>query len=224
MKYFKVTLLVCVFALLTGCDDLPSIGGYKMFYLPSSNYKVGQVFAIYSKPKKVDIIHYTSLKPEDFLKSKSADFTKEETKKLKLHIKGIIEGEITAKLGVEASKYINVKYTNTRVVDAIHTKVYSRIKEDMDKDPEAKKLIKFLVAKKKVKLNVATSILTADIEVTIKDHINAGLDLDVPKLLDTLEVGFGPSAERNNTIVGKNLAIGFHVDPNIVELLLEEFR
>jgi hypothetical protein len=225
MKVLKFLAITGLAIVLSACKhELPSIGGYKMFYLPSGNYKSGQVFAIYTKPKKIDIIHNTQLQDGDYLASKSADFTAEETKKLDLYIKGVIQNELDAKLGVKASNYINVKYTNTKVVDAVHTKVFSRIKADMDSDPGAKAFIKSLVTKKEVKLDVATSILTADIELTIKDDIEAGLDLSVPKLLDTLEVGFGPSLDSDRSVVGKQLAIGFHADPHIISLLVEEFK
>lgn len=225
MRIMRIILLAILAASLSGCKhDLPSIGGYKMFYLPSGNYKAGQVFAIYTKPKKIDIIHNTQLLDGDYLESKSADFTAEETKKLDLYIKGVIQDELEAKIGANASQYINVKYTNTRVVDAVHTKVFSRIKADVDSDPGAKAFIKGLVSKRDVKLDVATSILTADIELTIRDDVEAGVDLSVPKLLDTLEIGFGPSSDSDRSVTGEQLAIGFHADKNIISLLIEEFK
>lgn len=224
MKTLKLLAALTIATLLAGCNELPSIGGYKMFYMPSGNFKAGQIFAVYTKPKKIDIIHNTQLEDGDYLASKSADFTAEETKKLDLYIKGIIKNELDAKLGAKASKYINVKYTNTKIVDAVHTKVFSRIKADMDSDPSGKAFIKSLVTKKEVKLDVATSILTADIELTIREDVEVGLDLSVPRLLDTLEVGFGPSVDSDRSIVGKQLAIGFHADPHIISLLVEEFR
>lgn len=225
MKIFKLLLVTGLAIALSACKDgLPSIAGYKMFHVPSGNYKAGQVFAIYSKPKKINIIHNTTLLSGDYLESRSADFSAEEVKSLDLYIKGVIQKELDARLGVKASNYINIKYTNTMVVDAVHTKVFSRIKADLDSDPSAKAYIKSLVTKKAVKLDVATSILTADVKVTIKDDVEAGLDLDVPKLLDILEAGFGPSLDSDRSVVGKQLAIGFHADPHIISLLVEEFR
>ena len=218
----KKLLLACAaLVLLTSCKpELPSIAGYNMFFLPSNNYKVGQIIAIYTKPKKIDIIHNTKLEEGDFLPSKSANFTSEETSKLTAHIEASVKDQVDAAFGLNASRYISVRYLNTRVVDLVHTNAYSRIKNAIAADPDVQEYLTKLKYEKGVKLDVASSILTADIEVTINDGVEAGVDISAPKLLDKLDIGFGPDVTRANTIVGKQLAIGYHADPNLVNFLV----
>lgn len=234
MKNNKIVkgLLALSMLLMWGCSSmpqLPEVGGYKMFTLPSSNYKAGFLVAIWSKPPKEDIIFRPALGGDVLMSSRSVDLSQEVTSATKAEIQAKLERAAQGQLEAGFSEAINFRYTNTRVIDAEHTKLYRDLTQGLDASPKEKDYVRKLTKRRffgvvpaRAQLDVLTGVLIADVEFEIDRSTDIGAELSTTELIDLLGADFQRDVDSNSTIVGRNVVIGYRADPHMVAIIKQE--
>lgn len=205
--------------LLAGCCHKPSeVSGYRSFYLPSSNYKVGQVWAIYTSPRKIDIELDPSVPESDILTSTHLKITKAEEKSLVANATvGLLE-KLSARLGVASTSAFSVSYDNARACEVTKSKLYHHLVAHLKANPSTTAYLRDVSTNDPVKLDIATHILIADIILTIDkslvgesvaelSHVAEGMDLSV--------TADGSTTEEFR-FEGISLAVAYHSDPKFL--------
>ena len=233
MKLIKYGLLAFISLTLWACSSIPSlpeVGGYKMFTIPSTNYEAGYLVAIWSDPPKEDIIFRPSLQEDVLIESKSVNLSQQATSATKAEIEAKLEQVAEGKLEAGFTKALKFQYTNTRVVDAEHSKLYRDLINSLQASPEEKDFIKKLTQRRffgimppRAQLDVLTGILIADVEFEIDRGHGVGVNVSTNELIDLLGADFQKAGDSNSKVVGKNVVIGYRADPNMVSILKEQF-
>lgn len=233
MKLVKHWVLVLISSVLWACSSipaLPEVGGYRMFTIPSTNYEAGYLVAIWSDPPKEDIIFRPSVQSDVLIESKSVNLSQQATSATKAEIEAKLEKVAEGKLEAGFTKALKFQYTNTRVVDAEHTKLYRDLINSLRASPDEQEFIKKLTQRRffgimppRAQLDVLTGILIADVEFEIDRGNSAGANVSTKELIDLLGADFQQAGGSNSKVVGKNVVIGYRADPHMVSILKEQF-
>ena len=225
MRKWHVVVLIAV--LLSACTA-PGIGvkkytGFTELKFPSNSLAPGQIVEIYSDPEKVEITYQPNIPRDKASSSPGWDIASVEARAASANLELEIINVLKATGSSSSSVRAQVQYSNTKTTLVPKYYIYSTLKRDIGSSKSLQEQLRAYIGNG-TRFDVVTMILTATVTFKLVDPNNNKLKIDsqvIEKLNSRFGLSFSLSNESSTAISGKDLVIGIHYDPNMVNFILK---
>lgn len=233
----KELMTVSGVLLLSACAtkaSMPEIEGYQMLTMPSNNYEVGDLIAVYTDPPKEDVIFSTEVDASAIRRSAGPDLGSISNFSASGELEGRLEKSLEASVGGSAVRIRDVVFENTEVRTAEVSGLSQTIIDQVSADPGKRDDILYrtqsvcsffgMFCRPRTRLDVMTETLSADVTYSLESSTSADAEAAAQRLAASVEGEVEVESSLQRTVTAKGLVIGYRADPIGAERVISVLR
>lgn len=229
MSTSRFAALVVITLVIGSCSSGPAhygidrATGFRELRFPQNELAPGQIVQYFSAEDRASVIFDPKITGA-VTESRSPTVSGYWATNLKSSLGLSVQNVVKANLGVnyDVSVEITLKETKTRTIESYV--IFGELGEQITRDDRLREYLRSSLVKLDG-VDVITSVLIADIEMQLRDDSGVALPVSAP-LAESIsgELGFALSNTTGTAIGGKQLVVGFHSDPHMLEMALESIE